>query len=80
MKSTIKVTNGIRQGCCISTLLFKMITFTLIEELNNKAPKYKIGVYLGNSLWLADDATIIAKSIEELLEALEILKKRSKEK
>merc|ERR1711942_17750 len=36
MKSTIEVTKGIRQGCSISTLLFKMGTFTIIEELNNK--------------------------------------------
>ena len=80
MKSTIEVTSGIRQGFWISTLIFKLITFTLIEELNSRAPKYKMGVYLGNSLWLADDATIIAKSIEDLLEALEIFKKLSKEK
>ena len=66
------------QGCSISTLLFKMITFTLIEELNNRAPKYKIGLYEGNSLWLADDATIIASSIEDLLKALDILKMEAK--
>ena len=78
MKSKIQVTNGIRQGCDISTLLFKMITFTLIEELITKAPKYKMGVYTGNSLWLADDATIIARSTKELLEALEILKNEAK--
>ena len=55
-----------------------MITFTLIEELNNRAPKYKKGQYEGNSLWLADDATIIASSIEDLLKALDILKTEAK--
>ena len=30
--------------------------------------------YEGNSLWLADDATTIARSEEDLLEALSILK------
>ena len=78
MKSNIEVNNGIRQSCAISTLFFKMISFTLIEELNSKAPKYKMGKYLGNSLWLADDATIIAKSTKELLETLELLKKEAK--
>jgi len=29
----ISVTSGIRQGCAISTLLFKMITYAIIEEL-----------------------------------------------
>ena len=28
---TIEVTCGIRQGCSISTLLFKMVTFNIIE-------------------------------------------------
>ena len=78
MKSKIEVNNGIKQGCAISTLLFEMIIFTLIGKLNNNVPKYKMGVYLGNSLWLADAATIIAKSTKELLEALEILKKEAK--
>ena len=50
MKKTIEVTSGIRQGCSISTLLFKMVTFTMIEEINNKAVKYKKGKYEGNSL------------------------------
>ena len=42
--------------------------------MNTKAPKYKIGSYEGNSVWLADDAVIVAKSPEELLEIMEILK------
>merc|ERR1712030_114778 len=29
MKETIEVTGGIRQGCSISTLLFKLVTFTI---------------------------------------------------
>ena len=55
-----------------------MITFTLIEELNKRAPKYKKGQYEGNSLWLADNATIIASSIEDLLKALDILKQKQR--
>ena len=74
MKETIEVTCGIRQGCSISTLLFKMVTFTIIEELKEKADIYRIGKYSGNSLWLADDATIIAtneESVEKAVNALE---------
>ena len=36
MKETIEVTCGIRQGCSISTLLFKMVTFCIIEDLEKK--------------------------------------------
>ena len=79
MRENIEITSGIRQGCCISTLLFKLITFTIIEELNKKAPKYKIGTFIGNSLWLADDAVIIAESPENLLILMDILKSIAKE-
>ena len=73
MKQTVEVTGGIRQGCSISTLLFKLVTFTMIEDLRSKADRYKIRKYENNSLWLADDATIIAKDEETLIKALEIL-------
>ena len=75
MRKTIKFTCGIRPGCSISTLLFKMVTFTIIEELKGKADIYEIGKYIGNSLWLADDATIIAtkeESVDKAIKALEI--------
>ena len=73
MKDTIDVTCGIRQGCSISTLLFKMVTFCIIEELLKNGKLYGIREYEGNSLWLADDATLIANSkenVEEIIKAL----------
>jgi len=79
LKETIEVTCGIRQGCSISTLLFKLVTFTIIEELRNNTDLYKIGKYNGNSLWLADDAAIIATdeaSMGKALNALEIAGKK----
>ena len=74
MKEKVEVTGGIRQGCCISTLLFKMVTFTMIDDLRTLAEKYKIGKFVDNSLWLADDATLIADSIPNLQKLLEVLK------
>ena len=78
MRKKIEVTGGIRQGCCISTLLFKMVTFTIIDDLRELGKKYHIGEFMDNSLWLADDATLIADSLPNLLELLEILKKTGK--
>merc|ERR1711905_82535 len=75
MKKGLEVTGGIRQGCCISTLLFKMVTFTMIEDLRKLAKKYKIREFVDNSLWLADDATLIADSLPNLLKLLEALEK-----
>ena len=73
LRKEIEVTSGIRQGCCISTLLFKMITYTIIDDLREKGEKYKVGKFFENSLWLADDATLIAKNLPDLMELLKIL-------
>ena len=72
MKEKVEVTGGIRQGCCISTLLFKMVTFKIIEELR-KEKRYKIGEFEDNSIWLADDATLIAENLETLKKLLDCL-------
>ena len=68
----IEVTGGIRQGCCISTLLFKLVTFKIIEDLR-KEKLYKVGKFNDNSIWLADDATLIAEDINTLKELLACL-------
>jgi len=73
IKETIDVTCGIRQGCSISTLLFKMETFTIIEELLDYGDTYNIRKYSGNSLWLADDTTIIANDRESVAKAVKAL-------
>merc|ERR1712090_43088 len=80
MKEKVEVTGGIRQVCCISTLLFKMVTFTMIDDLRTIAKKYKIGKFEDNSLWLADDATLIADSIPNLKTLLGTLKTTGEKK
>ena len=50
MQETIDVTCGIMQGCRIPTLLFKMVTFYIIEHLENQGVKYGVDRYEGNSL------------------------------
>ena len=47
----------------------------MIDDLRNLAEEYKIGKFVDNSLWLADDATLIANSIPNLQKLLEVLKK-----
>ena len=57
-----------------------MVTFTMIEDLRSLAEIYKIGEFDDNSLWLADDATIIAKDIPSLQRLLDVLEKNRSEK
>ena len=78
MQETIEVTCGIRQGCSISTLLFKMVTFCIIEELEEQGTMYEVDRYNRNSPWLADEATVIANSKESLKNNKEILKTPAK--
>ena len=73
-KEKIRVTVGIRQGCAISTLLFKMVTFCIIEELETKGVIYKTDGIELNSIWLADDTTLIANSVENLVKNIKILR------
>ena len=74
MNEKIEVTGGIRQGCCISTLLFKMVTFKIIEKLRRE-PLFKMRKFNDNSIWLADDATLIAESPQILKQLLDCLNK-----
>ena len=70
----IEVTSGIKQGCSISTLLFKLITYNIIEELEEKGIMYEVSDYKGNSIWLTDDTTLIANSKENLEKNIMVLK------
>merc|ERR1712120_103765 len=74
MEQKIEVTGGIRQGCCISTLLFKMVTFKIIDELR-KEKLFKMRKFNDNSIWLADDATLVADSLQTLKKLLDCLSK-----
>merc|ERR1711888_45857 len=61
-------------GCCILTLLFKLVTFKIIEILR-KEQLYKIRKFNDNSVWLADDATLIAEDLHTLEHLLNCLSK-----
>ena len=74
MQEKVEVTSGIRQGCSISTFLFKMVTFKIIEELERRGRKYTVDRYTGNSLWLADDSTLISGNREDMEINVRILK------
>ena len=50
-----------------------MITFCIIQELEEKGKLYKIDQYNGNSLWLADDATLRAGTKEDMKRNIEVL-------
>ena len=57
-----------------------MVKFDIIDDLEREGPKYEVGRYVGNSLWLADDTTIISSSTENLKKNIGILRNSAKKK
>lgn len=73
------ITSGIRQGCTGSTTIFKLITYTIIEELEKKGYGYKDEKFTLCSLFFADDGLILAHSVEDAVHNINILRNISYE-
>jgi len=79
MKERINITNGIRQGCTGSALLFKLITYEVMRELDCTCEGFRNEKFTLTSLFYADDGLLIAKSKRELIKSLQITQKKSEE-
>jgi len=69
------VESGIRQGCTASTLIFKLITFKIIEVLRRKLRGVQMGVAKVRCLFYADDGLMLARSAEEAKTGIEELRR-----
>ena len=74
----IDISSGIKQGCTLSTTLFKIVTYLIIKELENKGRGYKVDDIILQSLYFADDSILAAESIEDARHNLNILIEVSK--
>ena len=72
-ETEIEVTSGIRQGCTASTVLFKLITYKIIEEMR-KTEGIKILGPKNTRLFYADDGLILAKDKEKAKRSIEIIR------
>ena len=64
----IDVASGIRQGCTGSSVLFKLITYMIMNELDQKGRGYKDENLGLKSLFFGDDALQLSHSLEEARE------------
>ena len=64
-KEEIRVNSGIKQGCPFSTTLFKIVTFMIIKELEEKGISYDVDGENISSLWFADDSMLFARTRED---------------
>ena len=69
----IEVTSGIRQGCTASTVLFKLITYKIIEEMRKTEGIKILGPKI-TCLFYADDGLILAKDKEKSERSIEIIR------
>ena len=69
----IEVTSGIRQGCTASTVLFKLITYKIIEEMRKTEGIQILGPKI-TCLFYADDGLILAKDKEKAERSVEIIR------
>ena len=75
----IGITSGIRQGCTGSTILFKLVTYMIMSQLEERGRGYQDENIKIKSLFFADDGLLLAHSIEEAKENLEIVTNVSRE-
>ena len=64
MQQDIEVTSGIRQGCTGSATVFKLITYKIMEQIEKEGDSFKDDDINIGTLFFADDALVIAETIE----------------
>ena len=73
MKKEIRVNSGIKQGCPLSTTLFKLVTFMIIRELEEKGARYEVEGRNVSSLFFADDSMLFSRTKQNAERNLEIM-------
>ena len=63
---SVKIGRGVRQGRCMSPILFNLYGEYLMKEALAEVGDFKIGGRIFNKIRFADDTAIIAKTQEEL--------------
>ena len=71
------ITNGIRQGCNLSPTLFKILTYKIMECIENKCAGFKLGNLKINSIFYADDSLILAENKYDAEKTIECLRDES---
>ena len=69
----IEVTSGIRQGCTASTVLFKLITYKIIEEMRKTEGIQILGPKI-TCLFYTDDGLILPKDKEKAERSIEMIR------
>ena len=74
----IPIESGIKQGCTGSTTLFKLITYIIIKEMEEKGEGFDNNICKINTLFFADDGLQLSTTIEAATRNIKILTEISK--
>lgn len=74
----LNIKTGIPQRCTGSTILFKLITYLIMDELEQRGTGIRINWLTLKSLYYAEDGLLLAHSLEEAAQNLKILTEASK--
>ena len=69
----MEISNGIRQGCTASAVIFKLITFKIIEKIETNCGGIQYGRRKINSLFFADDGLLLSNSVDVAIQQMEKL-------
>lgn len=79
MSEEIAIRKGVRQGCILSSLLFNLYSENIFaESIENTTVGVKINGKTISNIRFADDTIIIASSLRELQQLVEIIVEHSK--
>ena len=73
MNREISVNSGIKQGCPLSTTLFKLVTFMIIRKLEEEGVRYEVEGRIASSLFFADDSMLFSRTKQDAEKNLEVM-------
>ena len=73
MEKEIEINVGIKQGCTASTTFFKLITYVIMNSIENKGIEYEVEGIKLSTMFFADDSLALAKTEEATKKNLDLI-------